>query len=81
MVFISALIAVEKLLPWRRLATATVVLLLAALGVGLMAAPSDVPGLTIPGSPAAQRAMNGMHMHSGGMSGMQMHTHAASGMR
>src|SRR5438874_255645 len=50
MVFISALIAAEKLLPWRRLATWGVVLLLALLGIGVMAAPGDVPGLTLPGS-------------------------------
>jgi predicted metal-binding membrane protein len=73
MVFISALIAVEKLLPWRRLANAAVMLLLVLLGIGLIAAPSDVPGLTIPGSTAAQRAMTGMHMGSHAAGATHMH--------
>jgi predicted metal-binding membrane protein len=80
MVFISALIAVEKLLPWRRVAGATVVVLLAALGIGLMAAPGDVPGLTIPGSAAAQRAMMSMGMHHRAMPGAGMRHHAMPGM-
>jgi predicted metal-binding membrane protein len=80
MVFIAALIAAEKLLPWRRLATWGVVLLLALLGIGLMAAPSDVPGLTLPGSPAAQRAMERMGMHGPSMTGMHRHSTSGSGM-
>jgi predicted metal-binding membrane protein len=73
MVFIAALIAAEKLLPWRRLASWSVVILLALLGVGVMASPADVPGLTLPGSPAAQRAMQRMDMHRQSMPGMHMH--------
>jgi predicted metal-binding membrane protein len=57
MLVISVLIAAEKLLPWRRLATVGVASLLAAVAIGLAGAPERVPGLTIPGSPAAQRAM------------------------
>jgi predicted metal-binding membrane protein len=50
MTVIGALIAIEKLLPWRRIgvATTTGVLLLLALGVAFV--PEHVPGLTIPGS-------------------------------
>jgi hypothetical protein len=33
---------------------------LLALAVGVAAAPGSVPGLTVPGSPAAQRAMTRM---------------------
>jgi predicted metal-binding membrane protein len=50
MAFVAALIAVEKILPWRRVAiwgTAAVLLVLGAL---LVAAPDAIPGLTIPGS-------------------------------
>jgi predicted metal-binding membrane protein len=49
MAAIGALIAIEKLLPWRRVGVAatTVVLLLLACGVAL--APHAVPGLTLPG--------------------------------
>ena len=48
MAFVAALIAVEKLLPWRRMATYGVAALLCALGILLLAAPDSVAGLTIP---------------------------------
>jgi predicted metal-binding membrane protein len=57
MALISALIAVERLLPWRALATAGVASLLAAVAIGVAAAPDRVPMLTVPGSPKAMRAM------------------------
>jgi predicted metal-binding membrane protein len=47
--FVSALIAVEKLLPWRRVATFGTVAALLAIGVLLAVAPHALPGLTIPG--------------------------------
>jgi predicted metal-binding membrane protein len=50
MAFVAGVIALEKLVPWRRVAifgTATVLLV---LGVLLVAAPDAIPGLTIPGS-------------------------------
>jgi predicted metal-binding membrane protein len=50
MAFVAALIAVEKLLPWRIAARRSVALLLAVLGLAVAFAPADVPGLTIPGS-------------------------------
>src|SRR5205085_323801 len=48
MAFVAALIAAEKLLPWRRAATYGTAALLLALAVLLLAAPGAVPGLTIP---------------------------------
>lgn len=48
MVVITALVALEKLLPWGRLAVWSTVLLVAALGVAVALAPGHVPGLTIP---------------------------------
>jgi predicted metal-binding membrane protein len=48
--FVAALIAVEKLLPWKRVATIGTAAILLALGVLLIAAPAAIPGLTIPGS-------------------------------
>jgi predicted metal-binding membrane protein len=57
MLVISALIACERLLPWRRLGAIGVAAVLAAVAIGLAAAPARVPMLTIPGSPAAMRAM------------------------
>jgi predicted metal-binding membrane protein len=57
MVLISALIAAERLLPWRKPGTIGVASLLAAVAIGVAAAPARVPMLTIPGSPPAMRAM------------------------
>jgi predicted metal-binding membrane protein len=61
MIVIALLIAVEKLLPWRAAATAGVAATLAALAIGVAAAPGSVPGLTIPS-----------HMHAMDMPAMQM---------
>ena len=49
MAFVAALIAAEKALPWRRVATYGAAGILVALGILLIAAPDLVPGLTIPG--------------------------------
>jgi predicted metal-binding membrane protein len=49
MAFVAALIAGEKLLPWRRVATYGTAALLLALGLLLLLAPDAVPGLTVPG--------------------------------
>jgi predicted metal-binding membrane protein len=57
MVLVTALIAAEKLVPWRTVATGGIAVLLAVLAVGVAFAPEDVPGLTIPGSPAAMERM------------------------
>jgi predicted metal-binding membrane protein len=58
MAFVSALIAVEKTVPWRRLATYGTAAILLGLGVLLLTAPGIVPALTIPGSHPMQ--MGGM---------------------
>jgi predicted metal-binding membrane protein len=47
--FVAGLVALEKILPWRRVATGATTALLVALGVLLLAAPELVPGLTLPG--------------------------------
>jgi predicted metal-binding membrane protein len=60
MVVVSVLIAAERLLPWSVLSTAAVASLLAALAIGVAAAPARVPMLTIPGSPSAMGAMGAM---------------------
>ena len=49
MAFIAGVIAVEKLLPWRRAATWGTAAVLLTLGVLLLVAPDAIPGLTIPG--------------------------------
>jgi predicted metal-binding membrane protein len=48
MAFVAALIAAEKLVPWRRVATWGTAAILFVLGVLMLAAPQLIPGLTIP---------------------------------
>jgi predicted metal-binding membrane protein len=62
MVLVAALIATEKLLPWRTVATRGIAVLLAVLGIALAFAPEDVPGLTVPGSSDAAPTMEEMGM-------------------
>jgi predicted metal-binding membrane protein len=66
MAFIAALIAVEKLLPWRELANRGIAVLLLVLGLSIAFMPESVPGLTLPGSPEAVHAMKAMGMEPGG---------------
>jgi predicted metal-binding membrane protein len=75
MAFIAAMIATEKLLPWKALANRGIALVLLALGLAVAAAPDDVPGLTLPGSPEAVRAMEamGMEMEESGAGGRATH--------
>jgi predicted metal-binding membrane protein len=49
MAIVAGLIAVEKLLPWRRTATYGTALVLLALGVLVLLAPDALPALTVPG--------------------------------
>jgi predicted metal-binding membrane protein len=65
MVFVAALIAVEKLLPWRAAANRGIAVLLLVLGLAVAFTPDDVPGLTLPDSPKAERAMDSMGMGDG----------------
>jgi hypothetical protein len=60
---ISLLIAAERLLPWRALATTGVASLLAVVAIGVAAAPARVPMLTIPHSGAAMQAMGTSPAH------------------
>ena len=48
MLVVSGLIAAEKMLPWRRVATAGVTVLLLAVATGVAVAPASVPWLTVP---------------------------------
>jgi predicted metal-binding membrane protein len=48
MTVVAALIAIEKTLPWRRVATYGTAAVLFTLGFLLLAAPHAIPGLTIP---------------------------------
>jgi predicted metal-binding membrane protein len=57
MAFVAALIAAERLLPWKAPAVRAVAVVLAVLGLAVAFAPEQVPGLTIPGTPDAMPAM------------------------
>jgi predicted metal-binding membrane protein len=50
MAFVAALIALEKLVPWRRVGTYGTAAMLLALGLLLLVAPSAIPSLTLPSS-------------------------------
>jgi len=58
MAVVAALIAIEKLLPWRLAATAGVAVILGVLAVGVAASPAKVPGLTVPTSASGMSSMS-----------------------
>jgi hypothetical protein len=49
MAVVAGLIALEKLLPWRRGATYGTTAVLLALGILVLVAPGALPGLIVPG--------------------------------
>jgi predicted metal-binding membrane protein len=65
---VAALIALEKVLPWRRTATWGAAVILLALAIAVIAVPHDVPALVVPGAHGAMHAMPGAH---GAMHAMQ----------
>jgi predicted metal-binding membrane protein len=50
MAFVAGLIALEKTLPWHRVATYGTAVVLLTLGILLFAAPETIPALTVPGA-------------------------------
>jgi predicted metal-binding membrane protein len=58
MAFVAAVIALQKTLPWKRVATYGTAAVLLVLGVLMLAAPDAVPALTVSG----QGSMGGMMM-------------------
>ena len=50
MAVIAGLIAFEKTIPWRRVASYATAAVLLALGLLVLAAPQAIPGLTTPGN-------------------------------
>jgi predicted metal-binding membrane protein len=49
MAVVAGLIAIEKTIPWRRVATYGTAIVLVVLGVIMLVAPEALPGLTVPG--------------------------------
>src|SRR3954452_11036124 len=77
MAFIAALIAAEKLLPWRVATSRAIAVLLLVLGLSVAITPASVPGLTLPDSPEAMKAMSSMSggsMEGGSMNGRSMNS-------
>ncbi len=60
MAFVAALIAIEKLAPWKSAANRAIAVTLVVLGLAVVIVPEQVPGLTVPTS-----ASNRMTMHDG----------------
>jgi predicted metal-binding membrane protein len=58
---VAVLIALQKVLPWRRAATWAAAAVLLALAIAVVAAPHDVPGLVVPGGHGTIDAMQVMH--------------------
>ena len=58
MAFVTGLIALEKVLPWRRLATGAIATALVVLGLMTIVAPQALPGLVVPGGHAAMTGMS-----------------------
>jgi predicted metal-binding membrane protein len=63
MVFVAALIATEKMLPWKAIANRGIAVLLVTLGVAVALLPGQVPGLTLPD----EARMTMMNMDGGSM--------------
>jgi predicted metal-binding membrane protein len=59
MALVAGLIAVEKTIPWRRVATTGTAAVLLGLGVLVLVAPGVIPGLSTP-NPSPTREMPGM---------------------
>ncbi|MEK6251010.1 MAG: DUF2182 domain-containing protein [Actinomycetota bacterium] len=79
MVFIAGLIALEKLLPWRALANYSIAILLLVLGLAVAITPERVPGLTLPDSSQAMRAVQGMGGDSMGGGAKKMYDKSMPG--
>jgi predicted metal-binding membrane protein len=59
MALVAGLIAAEKMVPWRRAGTYGTAVVLLALGLFVLVAPSELPGLTTPGHGALTTPGNG----------------------
>jgi len=60
MAVIAAMIAAEKLLPWKAIASRGVAIVLVVLAVAVALVPDAMPGLTVPGGPMNDSAMESM---------------------
>jgi predicted metal-binding membrane protein len=63
MVFVAALIAVERLLPWKAVANRGIAVLLLVLGLAVALSPGRVPGLALPSE--SKMSMSGAALDEG----------------
>jgi predicted metal-binding membrane protein len=49
--FVAGLVALEKILPWERVATVATAAVLITLALLLLTSPRSIPGLTLPVGP------------------------------
>jgi predicted metal-binding membrane protein len=59
MAFVAALIAIEKLAPWKSAANRAIAVTLVVLGLAVVIVPEQVPGLTVPPSASNEMTMQG----------------------
>jgi predicted metal-binding membrane protein len=81
MIFVAALIAIEKLLPWKALANHGIAACLVVLGLAVAFVPAEVPGLVLPDSSTAMRAMKSMEAAPGAAKQMDSGMESGSGDR
>jgi hypothetical protein len=62
MALVAGVIALEKMLPWRRVATFATAAILLCLGALVLVGPSTIPGLTTPGK-SPMPSMTPMNWH------------------
>jgi hypothetical protein len=61
MAFVAALIAIEKIVPWRRTVTLGAAAILLMLAVAVLVVPHEVPGFVVPsGAHSGMQGMEGM---------------------
>jgi predicted metal-binding membrane protein len=60
MALIAALVALEKVGPWGRMAKLATAGVLVVLAVAMLAVPHEVPGFVVPGSPSSMHGMKAM---------------------
>ncbi len=65
MALVAALIAIERLVPWKAAANGAIAIALVALGLAVAAMPERVPGLTLPSSESGGMTSGEMTMQGG----------------
>ena len=62
MALVAAMIAAERLLPWKTIAGGGIAAALALQALGVAFAPEEVPAFTVPGSHQGEATMDSMQV-------------------